>query len=805
MQTKLFRLTVLNTLLLSGFAAAETVPAETASAASEPAASAELETIYITAEAQAKQQLGSSLITKQDLQRTPVSNDIADIVSKMPGVTLSTNSPGGARGNKRQIDIRGMGPENTLILIDGKPVRSRNAERYGRGGVRNTRGDSNWVPPEMIEKIEVLRGPAAARYGSGAMGGVVNIRTKSITREFHGSVGTYLEQPQDGTQQGATRRANFIVSGPIVQDTLGFRLYGSLNKTSPDDFDINGSTNTGSTINAGREGVRNRDIAGRLQWDISPTQRLTFDAAYSRQGNIYNGDTQSSNVLVPAVRNVAFPLIGSETARLYRQSYTLTHNGNWEWGDLESYISFDKTVNSRLPEGLLGSTEGAYNSTTGFSDSILKNYRFGSRADLPLGRHTLTVGAEGGRSVLDDSASMKQTMQTYGNIPWLASTGRSGKGSQNDFAIYVEDNISLNQGRTFLTPGLRWDYNTAFGSTFSPSFNFSHALNDNWRIKGGIARAFKAPNLYQTQPNYMLTNASHGCPIDEHNRWDNPNAQNNSATGGTGAGNDQRPTNPYLNSRPGGFDWGRACYFVGNKDIKPETSINKEIGFEFNKDGYLASLAYFHNDYRNRIVDNGEFVTTIDAPPGGYNRDVRRTNNRAGINIWRNYTATNVYRWGNRGKAVLAGFEGNVTLPLIADKLNFSTNFTYFHRNEEKFYGNPVSIVPKYTINSTLNWQITPEWDLNATYTRYGRQKTGSRPTRFLDVYYEDGGSKLQEYELGSYGVFGFNVGYNWKDTVSLRAGVNNLFDKTILRTAGTANTYNERRRSFFFNARYSF
>ena len=367
MQTKLFRLTVLNALLLSGFAAAETVPAT-----SEPVAdSAELETIYITAEAQAKQQLGSSLITKQDLQRTPVSNDISEIVSKMPGVTLSTNSPGGARGNKRQIDIRAMGPENTLILIDGKPVRSRNAERYGRGGVRNTRGDSNWVPPEMIEKIEVLRGPAAARYGSGAMGGIVNIRTKPITREFHGSVGTYIEQPQSGTGQGATRRANFIVSGPIVQDTLGFRLYGSLNKTSPDDFDINNSVNTGTALSAGREGVRNRDIAGRLQWDISPTQRLIFDATYSRQGNIYNGDTQSSNVLVPAVRNVAFPLIGTETARLYRQSYTLTHRGNWEWGDLESYISFDKTVNSRLPEGLLGSTEGAYNSTTSFSDSIL--------------------------------------------------------------------------------------------------------------------------------------------------------------------------------------------------------------------------------------------------------------------------------------------------------------------------------------------------------------------------------------------------------------------------------------------------
>jgi len=87
-----------------------------------------------------------------------------------------------------------------------------------------------------------------------------------------------------------------------------------------------------------------------------------------------------------------------------------------------------------------------------------------------------------------------------------------------------------------------------------------------------------------------------------------------------------------------------------------------------------------------------------------------------------------VYQWVNRGKAVLAGFEGNVTLPLIRDKLNFSTNFTYFHRNEEKFYGNHVLIVPKYTISSVLNWQITPERDLNATYTHYGRQKLALGP-----------------------------------------------------------------------------
>lgn len=96
----------------------------------------------------------------------------------MPGVNLTGNSSTGQRGNNRQIDIRGMGPENTLILIDGKPATSRNSVRYGWRGERDTRGDSNWVPADAIESIEVLRGPAAARYGNGAMGGVVNIITK---------------------------------------------------------------------------------------------------------------------------------------------------------------------------------------------------------------------------------------------------------------------------------------------------------------------------------------------------------------------------------------------------------------------------------------------------------------------------------------------------------------------------------------------------------------------------------------------------------------------------------------------------
>ncbi|WP_165678858.1 TonB-dependent receptor plug domain-containing protein, partial [Metapseudomonas otitidis] len=116
-----------------------------------------------TAEQELKQAPGVSIITAEDIRKRPPANDLSDVIRREPGVNLTGNSTSGNRGNNRQIDLRGMGPENTLILIDGKPSTSRNAVRYGWNGDRDTRGETNWVPAEEVERIEILRGPAAAR------------------------------------------------------------------------------------------------------------------------------------------------------------------------------------------------------------------------------------------------------------------------------------------------------------------------------------------------------------------------------------------------------------------------------------------------------------------------------------------------------------------------------------------------------------------------------------------------------------------------------------------------------------------
>lgn len=732
---KTFTLAILPLALISAFShAAEEKAVE----------QAEVDTVYVTAEKQLQQSLGVSRISKDDIDKRPAVNDISEFVRTMPGVNLTGNTATGQRGNKRQIDLRGMGPENTLILIDGKPVNSRQSERISMRGERNTRGDSNWVPVEEIESITVLRGPAATRYGSGAMGGVVNIVTKKVSKEFKGQVNLYANQPQD-SKEGATRRIGFNLSGPIIQDTLGFRIYGNLNKTDADAADINAGHGNDSA--AGVEGVRNKDIAGRLQWKISPAQTLILDSSYSRQGNIYNGDTQNSNPRSALVNSLADSK--AETARLYRSAYSLTHDGAWEWGDTKNVISYERTVNSHLPEGLAGGPEGSYTGLD-FVQSRLKNLRFSSEANIPfkLGvDNVLTVGAEFTDSKLDDPASNSQGFKDQGKTDVFdgISAVRGGKASQRNWAAYVEDNISLTD-KTHLIPAIRFDHNSDSGSNWSPALNFSHQIGENWLVKGGIARAYKAPNLYQTNPDFILYTRGQGCPIDA----------------------------------PGSV----RCYYMGNKNLKPETSINKEIGLEFNKNGWQASATYFHNAYRNKIVIGENIIATSN------------------IGNW-------LLQWENTPKATISGIEGNLVIPLH-DTLKWSNNFTYMHKSED-YQGNPLSLVPKHTLNSTLSWTPNERFDANLTFTHYGRTKPRGVAINKLE---QNGNpragvaalsSEHSQTQVGSYGIWGINAGYNWNKRVAVRGGVSNLFNKKLYRTTAGAQTYNEHGRAFYGSLKVSF
>lgn len=683
------------------------------------------ETMLVTAEQELKQQPGVSVITSQDIEKNSPVNDLSDIIRKMPGVNLTGNSANGVRGNNRQIDIRGMGPENTLILIDGVPTTSRNSVRYSWRGERDSRGDSNWVPPEMVERIEVIRGPAAARYGSGAAGGVVNIITKRPTNDWSGSLSLYTNQPEDD-KEGATRRANFNLSGPLAGDALTMRLYGNINKTDSDAFDINQSHNGSGA--AGREGVRNKDINSVLSWKITPLQVLDFSYGYSRQGNIYAGDTQYSN---GAGNKLIESLDGSETNRLYRQTWGLSHNGIWDWGQSKLTFNYEKTNNTRLNEGTAGAGEGRINSST-FSTSRFESYRAGGEVSFPLEllrEQTVTLGAEWNRDELNDPNSMNGTSAPGVSIDGISGDAgsRNSKNSATLSSLYFEDNIAATDS-TEVIPGLRFDYHDTFGANWSPSLNISQALGESFTLKAGIARAFKAPNLYQSSEGYLLATRGNGCPVN--------------ITRGS-------------------------CYLLGNQNLDPEVSVNKELGIEFSQSGYVAGLTWFRNDYKNKIVAGTDVL--------GYASN-----------------GNNILKWSNGGKAVVEGLEGNVTIPLFRDELEWRTNATYMIQSKDKKTGNPLSIIPEYTINAMLDWQVTQDFSTNLNWTMYGRQK----PRQYAESRTENGSMSTRE--VGAYSVFGVNFNYDITKNLRANAGINNLLDKQLYREADGASTYNEPGRAYY-------
>ncbi|MBA1193673.1 TonB-dependent siderophore receptor [Pseudomonas entomophila] len=697
--------------------------------------------VVASAEEELKQASGVSIITDEDLKKRPPVNDLSEIIRKMPGVNLTGNSASGSRGNNRQIDLRGMGPENTLILIDGKPVTSRNSVRYTRAGERDTRGDSNWVPADQVESIEVLRGPAAARYGSGSMGGVVNIVTKRPTQHMTGSITAFTNLPEDDAE-GVTKRTTFSLAGPLT-DSLTFRVYGNLNKTDADDADINQDhTAQGASLAAGREGVRNKDIKALLSWALDDQQTLDVETGFSRQGNIYAGDVGTGGTTSLTPGNVINQWVGRETNTLYRQDFSVTHRGDWDWGSSRVVAQYENTRNNRLQEGMTGSVDGDINSdekTTSTYDSYLLQ----GQVDVPLEflrPQTLTLGAEWNYQELDDPGTLDRAVGS--TLPNSAAGTRPTDMDATMMALFVEDNIELTPD-WYLTPGLRLDHHDQFGANWSPSLNSSYKLTPDVTLKAGIARAFKAPNLYQSNPNYLYRSNGNGCA-------------------------------PSLASN--------GCYVLGNKDLDPEISINKELGIAFAREGWTAGLTYFRNDYDNKITSSNDLVG-------------RTSTNEA------------ILRWDNAKDAVVKGWEGYVGVPLLGEAgetLSWNTNFTYMDANEDND-GNPLSVVPEYTVNTMLDWQVTQALSLSLTGTYYGKQEPRRfNPTRDVSVI---NANELET--LDPYHVWGMGGTYEVNKNLSFGAGINNLFDKRVYRegagTSAGAATYNEPGRAFYASITTSF
>ncbi|MFT4149311.1 MAG: FepA family TonB-dependent siderophore receptor [Paracoccaceae bacterium] len=719
-----------------------------------------LDTIVLSAEDQGKQALGTSTIGAADIEKTPVVNDVSEIIRKMPGVNLTGTSPSGQRGNQRQIDIRGMGPENTLILIDGKPVMSRTSVKMGRSGERDTRGDSNWVPAELIERIEVIRGPAAARYGSGAAGGVVNIITKRPDHDLF-SIGVNYNRPESSLE-GTGARVNMLWAKRLG-DNLGLRLTGNYNRTNPSDPARNaptvagetcysGTTEVACTYDAGNEGVVNKDLTASLTWEPDDRNRFDFDLGFSRQGNIYAGDTQLGSDLSNGGETLIDQLArdGAETNVMRRTTAAVTHTGDYAWGMTKSYVQYEHTNNTRLIEGTAGSSEGSINTEAGWDRAYLDAWSAKSEATLeqPLfGKPSaITFGAE----VRSERLDLSDYTATALGFDWddisAAPEDNDPISRQTTVGFYAEANIEWTE-KLMLTPSVRVDWADTYGANLSGGLSATYAINDAWTVKGGVARAFKSPNLYQLSERYVYGTRGNGCPY---------------LSDGTRLSN---------------------CRVLGNPDLDPETSINTEIGVAYSGlNGIEATLTYFHNDYHDKIQAGTQRVGTMTVGT----------------------TVYNVFKWTNIPDAVVSGLEGSFAADL-SDTIRLSVNGTYMIDSEQELTTQagdkitvPLSLVPKYTINAALDWRATERLTVTPSLTHYGKTEA--------PLYTATTGVANDDLvDRGGYTMINLAVNYDFDDDLRLGAGVTNLFNKQILRSGDGAETYNEPGRAFYVSLNKTF
>lgn len=386
-----------------------------------------------------------SVITAEEIKRKPVQN-LRDVLRDVPGVQLTNEGD-----NRKGVSLRGLDSSYTLILIDGKRVNSRNAV------FRHNDFDLNWIPADAIERIEVVRGPMSALYGSDALGGVVNIITRKVGKAWHGtlSADTTVQEHRD---RGDSYNGNFFTSGPVIDDLLGVKVYGNLGKREKDAQQASSSSATG--LSPRIEGYTARN--GNVEFALTPTdnQDMTLGYGFDRQDR--DSDSLNKN-------------------RLERQNYSLGHNGQWGWGNTELRFYGERVDN-----------------VTSGDNIVSKNNSVDGKVVLPLSDYNqlITFGGEARHDKLEDSLNLQG----------------SGKTSASQYALFIEDEWRIFDPLA-LTTAIRMDDHETYGDHWSPRAYLVYSATDTITVKGGWATAFKAPSLLQLSPDWQTNSCRGGCAI----------------------------------------------------------------------------------------------------------------------------------------------------------------------------------------------------------------------------------------------------------------------------------------------------
>jgi vitamin B12 transporter len=367
-----------------------------------------------------------TVITKKDLEERGV-RDLGDALREVPGITVARS---GSPGKQTSLFTRGAAAVQTLVLWNGVKINNPYFAGYDFGRF-STAG---------IERIEVVRGPYSALYGSDATAGVINILTTPTASSFFAEV-----------QSGGHGLRNALLNGTYVAS--GVQLGGTYEHREDDGF-------------ADNDDFRENTATATARWAATKALNLGIDVRRSTfdLGIPFNNDV-TGTLLVPSPDRRQD---GHETVVAVPIALTL--------GRVFSELTLS---DARRKEHFVD-PQDPFGLTETDTDSKTRHARLASHFASPVG--TLIAGAEYERAEVDDVSNVGP------NFTGQARTARS---------FFVSDRWTRDTGaasRFELSAGVRYDKYDAFGSQTSPRLAAGWIFGVN-KLRAAYGHGFRAPSL----------------------------------------------------------------------------------------------------------------------------------------------------------------------------------------------------------------------------------------------------------------------------------------------------------------------
>ena len=471
-----------------------------------------------------------SIIPKEEIMSRPI-RDLGDAVQDVPGVSIEMQKTGG-----NSISMRGLGSAYTLILIDGK--RQNVAQGFSTNGFGEAL-NSNMPPPSMIERIEVIRGPASTIYGSDAMGGVINIITKKHTDKVTAGVQVDTKLAEHHDIFGNTYGINAYITTPLVEKTLSLNLRGGYKYGENNRFYKPAGLVAATTGGGGGNGAQNSNpyanpyathsSTGFTNWNAgfrfnyTPDEHnsLYFDAEayFARVGSLNTSGRQ-----ITAIRD------------FYKINSVLNHDADYDWGKLNSYIQYSATLWASHNNVRIGANKGdsvAWGNASINQDVVFQS-TYNKAFDLDFAGAIIFNGG---------------LYYLYENL-WRKSNGI--KMDMHQVAIFGEGEYIIND-YVSTTLGLRLNYSDKFKSIAVPNPRFYvNVFPTKWlTFKAGISSGVLVPQLSYLYDGWNMTATNSGT--------------------------------------------------LGSKNLKPEQSWNYELSAIFDFESTNLTLTGYYTDFRDKI------------------------------------------------------------------------------------------------------------------------------------------------------------------------------------------------------------